>query len=218
MFINNGDNPWTISKYFIEFHCKKDIKYFMEKLENRIRQDGVIVGDNILKVSSFLNHQIDIEFLDEMAAEIVRLFGNKKITKVLTIESSGIAIACAVARILKVPAVFCKKNKTSNVPEDVYAVEIHSFTHNKDYNVIVSRQFIDKGDSVLVVDDFLANGCALEGLAQLIENAGADFAGAGICIEKGFQGGGDRLRSKGLDIKSLAIIEKMSEDGIVFRQ
>lgn len=189
----------------------------MEKLESRIRKDGIVLGGNILKVSSFLNHQIDVELLDEMAAEIIRLFEGKKITKVLTIESSGIAIACAVARILKVPAVFCKKSKSSNVSEDVYSVTIHSFTHNKDFNVIVSKQFVSKDDSILVVDDFLANGCALEGLISLIKDAGAEFIGAGICIEKGFQGGGDRLREKGLDIQSLAIVESMGEDGIKFR-
>ena len=189
----------------------------MEKLKNRIREDGIVLDGNILKVSSFLNHQIDVALLDDMAAEIIRLFKGKNITKVLTIESSGIAIACAVARILKVPAVFCKKNKSSNVPEDVHCVKIHSFTHNKDFNVIVSKQFISNEDSILVVDDFLANGCALEGLAALIEAAGAEFVGAGICIEKGFQGGGDRLREKGLNIQSLAIVESMDEDGIKFR-
>jgi len=181
----------------------------MEQLEKKIREEGKVLEGNILKVSGFLNHQIDVEFLDQMAAEIVRLFAGKKITRVLTIEASGIAIACAVARLLKVPAVFCKKEKTSNVPEGVYSVEIHSFTHNKDYNVIVSKEYIEKGDSVIIVDDFLANGCALEGLAALIEQAGAEVVGAGICIEKGFQHGGDRLREKGMDIQSLAIVEKM---------
>lgn len=181
----------------------------MEQLEKKIKEEGKVLEGNILKVSGFLNHQIDVEFLDEMAAEIARLFAGKKITRVLTIEASGIAIACAVARVLKVPAVFCKKEKTSNVPEGVYSVEIHSFTHNKDYNVIVSKEFIEKGDSVIVVDDFLANGCALEGLAALIKQAGAEFVGAGICIEKGFQGGGDRLRQQGMNIQSLAIVEKM---------
>ncbi|MCR4743314.1 MAG: xanthine phosphoribosyltransferase [Treponema sp.] len=189
----------------------------MEKLKNRILQDGLVVGDKILKVSSFLNHQIDVQFLDEIAEEIVKSFSKKEITRVLTIEASGIAIACAVARILKVPAVFCKKDKTSNVPEDVYSVQIHSFTHNQDYNVIVSKEFIEKGDKVLIVDDFLANGCAIEGLASLIELAGAQVVGAGIVIEKGFQGGGDRLREKGIDVQSMAIVEKMCSKGIEFR-
>lgn len=190
----------------------------MENLKNRINKDGKVLPGNILKVSSFLNHQIDIEFLDSLAEEIVRRFSGTKINKVMTVESSGIAIACSVARLLKVPAVFCKKNKSSNVPEDVYSTVIHSFTHGKDYTVVVSKEFLNKGDSILVVDDFLANGCALEGLISLITDAGADFAGAGIIIEKGFQGGGDKLRAKGLKIESLAIVEKMSpEEGVIFR-
>ena len=190
----------------------------MENLKNRINKDGKVLPGNILKVSSFLNHQIDIEFLDSLAEEIVRRFSGTKINKVMTVESSGIAIACSVARLLKVPAVFCKKNKSSNVPEDVYSTVIHSFTHGKDYTVVVSKEFLNKGDSILVVDDFLANGCALEGLISLITDAGADFAGAGIIIEKGYQGGGDKLRAKGFKIESLAIVEKMSpEEGVIFR-
>lgn len=190
----------------------------MENLKNRINKDGKVLPGNILKVSSFLNHQIDIEFLDSLAEEIIRRFSGTKINKVMTVESSGIAIACSVARLLKVPAVFCKKNKSSNVPEDVYSTVIHSFTHGKDYTVVVSKEFLNKGDSVLVVDDFLANGCALEGLISLITDAGAEFAGAGIIIEKGFQGGGDKLRAKGLKIESLAIVERMSpEEGVIFR-
>ena len=190
----------------------------MENLKNRINKDGKVLPGNILKVSSFLNHQIDIEFLDSLAEEIIRRFSGTKINKVMTVESSGIAIACSVARLLKVPAVFCKKNKSSNVPEDVYSTVIHSFTHGKDYTVVVSKEFLNKGDSVLVVDDFLANGCALEGLISLITDAGAEFAGAGIIIEKGFQGGGDKLREKGLKIESLAIVERMSpEEGVIFR-
>ena len=190
----------------------------MENLKNRINKDGKVLPGNILKVSSFLNHQIDIEFLDSLAEEIIRRFSGTKINKVMTVESSGIAIACSVARLLKVPAVFCKKNKSSNVPEDVFSTVIHSFTHGKDYTVVVSKEFLNKGDSVLVVDDFLANGCALEGLISLIADAGADFAGAGIIIEKGYQGGGDKLRAKGLKIESLAIVERMSpEEGVIFR-
>ena len=190
----------------------------MENLKNRINKDGKVLPGNILKVSSFLNHQIDIEFLDSLAEEIIRRLSGTKINKVMTVESSGIAIACSVARLLKVPAVFCKKNKSSNVPEDVYSTVIHSFTHGKDYTVVVSKEFLNKGDSVLVVDDFLANGCALEGLISLITDAGAEFAGAGIIIEKGFQGGGDKLRAKGLKIESLAIVERMSpEEGVIFR-
>lgn len=190
----------------------------MEQLKQRIRRDGKILGSDILKVSSFLNHRIDIIFLDEMAAELCRRFEGQRIDKVLTIEASGIAIACAVARILKVPVVFCKKSASSTVSDDVYSVKIHSFTHNNENNVVVSKDFISKGENILVVDDFLANGCALEGLFSLIEQGGAVAVGAGIVIEKGFQKGGDRLRENGRRIESLAIIDSMSEkDGIKFR-
>ena len=190
----------------------------MEQLKQRIRRDGKILGSDILKVSSFLNHRIDIVFLDEMAAELCRRFEGQRIDKVLTIEASGIAIACAVARILKVPVVFCKKSASSTVSDDVYSVKIHSFTHNNENNVVVSKDFISKGENILVVDDFLANGCALEGLFSLIEQGGAVAVGAGIVIEKGFQKGGDRLRENGRRIESLAIIDSMSEkDGIKFR-
>ena len=190
----------------------------MEQLKQRIRRDGKILGSDILKVSSFLNHRIDIIFLDEMSAELCRRFEGQRIDKVLTIEASGIAIACAVARILKVPVVFCKKSASSTVSDDVYSVKIHSFTHNNENNVVVSKDFISKGENILVVDDFLANGCALEGLFSLIEQGGAVAVGAGIVIEKGFQKGGDRLRENGRRIESLAIIDSMSEkDGIKFR-
>ena len=190
----------------------------MEQLKQRIRRDGKILGSDILKVSSFLNHRIDIIFLDEMAAELCRRFEGQRIDKVLTIEASGIAIACAVARILKVPVGFCKKSASSTVSDDVYSVKIHSFTHNNENNVVVSKDFISKGENILVVDDFLANGCALEGLFSLIEQGGAVAVGAGIVIEKGFQKGGDRHRENGRRIESLAIIDSMSEkDGIKFR-
>ncbi len=191
----------------------------MVELENKIRAEGKVLPGNILKVSSFLNHQIDVAFLDKMAAEFVRLFSDCKINKVLTIESSGISIACAVARILKVPVVFCKKTLSTNVNEDVFSTPIHSFTHGKDYNVIVSKDFVKKGDSILIVDDFLANGCALHGLANLVREAGADLVGAGICIEKGFQEGGKKLRESGMRVESLAIIESMSaENGVTFKK
>ena len=190
----------------------------MEQLKQRIRREGKILGSDILKVSSFLNHRIDILFLDEMAAELCRRFEGQRIDKVLTIEASGIAIACAVARILKVPVDFCKKSASATVSDDVYSVKIHSFTHNNENNVIVSKDFISKGENILVVDDFLANGCALEGLFSLIEQGGAVAVGAGIVIEKGYQKGGDKLRENGRRIESLAIIDSMSEkDGIKFR-
>lgn len=193
------------------------VKCFMEQLKQRIVSDGRVLPGNILKVSSFLNHQIDVDLLDAMGEEFVRLFAGGKVTKILTIEASGIAIACSAARAFHVPVVFCKKNRSSNVPEDVYSVTVHSYTHGNDNTVIVSKEFINKDDSVLIIDDFLANGAALEGLVSLVNAAGAKVVGAGIAIEKGFQDGGKRLREQGLHVESLAIIESMSpEKGITF--
>ncbi|MBQ0165819.1 MAG: xanthine phosphoribosyltransferase [Treponema sp.] len=189
----------------------------MEQLKSRIATDGRVLPGNILKVSSFLNHQIDIDLLDAMGEEFARLFSDQKITKIVTIESSGIAVACSAARAFHVPVVFCKKNRSSNVPEDVYSSVIHSYTHGTDNTVIVSKEFISKDDSILIIDDFLANGAALEGLVSMLRQAGATVVGAGIAIEKGFQDGGKRLRKAGLRIESLAIIESMSpETGVVF--
>lgn len=193
------------------------VKYFMEQLQKRIVSDGRVLPGNILMVSSFLNHQIDVDLLDDMGEEFVRLFAGEKVTKILTIEASGIAIACSAARAFHVPVVFCKKNRSSNVPEDVYSVTVHSYTHGNDNTVIVSKEFINKDDSILIIDDFLANGAALEGLVALVKAAGAKVVGAGIAIEKGFQEGGKRLRKQGLHVESLAIIESMSpEKGITF--
>lgn len=190
----------------------------MVQLEERIRKDGRVLSKDILKVSSFLNHQIDVQLLDDMAEEFARIFSDTKITKVLTIESSGIAIACAVARVLKVPVVFCKKTLTTNINDDVFSTPIHSFTHGRDYNVIVTKDFVRPEDHILIVDDFLANGCALEGLANLVRAAGATLVGAGIAIEKGFQDGGNKLRSSGMRVESLAIVDAMDPvDGISFR-
>lgn len=190
----------------------------MVQLEERIRKDGRVLSKDILKVSSFLNHQIDVQLLDDMAEEFARIFSDTKITKVLTIESSGIAIACAVARVLKVPVVFCKKTLTTNINDDVFSTPIHSFTHGRDYNVIVTKDFVRPEDHILIVDDFLANGCALEGLANLVRAAGATLVGAGIAIEKGFQNGGNKLRSSGMRVESLAIVDAMDPvDGITFR-
>ncbi len=190
----------------------------MVQLEERIRKDGRVLSKDILKVSSFLNHQIDVQLLDDMAEEFARIFSDTKITKVLTIESSGIAIACAVARVLKVPVVFCKKTLTTNINDDVFSTPIHSFTHGRDYNVIVTKDFVRPEDHILIVDDFLANGCALEGLADLVRAAGATLVGAGIAIEKGFQDGGNKLRSSGMRVESLAIVDAMDPvDGITFR-
>lgn len=189
----------------------------MEQLKQRIVSDGRVLPGNILKVSSFLNHQIDVDLLDAMGGEFARLFAGERITKIVTIEASGIAIACSAARTFHVPVVFCKKSRSSNVPEDVYSAVVHSYTHGNDNTVIVSKEFINKDDSILIIDDFLANGAALEGLVSLINAAGAKVVGAGIAIEKGFQDGGKRLRAQGLHIESLAIIESMSpETGVVF--
>lgn len=190
----------------------------MELLEQRIIKDGEVLPGNILKVSGFLNHQIDISLLDAMGAEFKRLFKDKEVTKVVTIESSGIAIAYPVAREFGVPLVFAKKHQSKNVNEDVYKTVVYSFTHGQDYTVVVSKKFIKPGDKVLIVDDFLANGKALEGLIDIIEQAGATVQGMCIAIEKGFQKGGDSLREKGYQVESLAIVDKMTDDGkIEFR-
>ncbi len=190
----------------------------MELLEERIRKDGQVLPGNILKVSSFLNHQIDVSLLDELGKEFARLYKGSPVTKILTIESSGIAVACSVARVFGVPVVFAKKHQSSNVNEDVYVTSVWSFTHSCNYNVVVSKKYLDKKDNVLLIDDFLANGSALAGLIDLAEKAGAKVSGAGIVIEKGFQDGGAKLRAKGYRIESLAIIESMDNEGnITFR-
>lgn len=191
----------------------------MNFIEERILKDGVIKPGNVLKVDSFLNHQIDVQLLDEIAAEFARRFSGSKITKVLTIETSGVAIACAVARLYGVPAVFAKKAKSINLDGEMYVAEVESFTHKKTNQVIVSKKYLSNEDHVLIVDDFLANGCALQGLISLVDAAGAEVVGCGIVIEKGFQEGGHRIRNLGFHLESLAIIESMdSETGtITFR-
>ena len=191
----------------------------MELLEQRILKDGEVLPGNILKVSGFLNHQIDISLIDAMGAEFKRLFKDTQVDKVVTIESSGIAIAYPVAREFGVPLVFAKKHQSSNVNEDVYKTTVYSYTHAQNYTVVVSKKYIKPGDKVLIVDDFLANGKALEGLIDIIEQAGATVQGMCIAIEKGFQNGGDKLREKGYKVESLAIIDKMTDDGkIIFRK
>lgn len=191
---------------------------FMELLKERIRKDGIVRDGDILKVDSFLNHQMDISLFQEIGKEFKRRFEGSEINKILTIESSGIGIACIVSQYFGVPVVFAKKSKTKNIAGDVYLGRVKSFTHGKIYDVMVSKDFLGKGDKVLVIDDFLANGCALLGLSHIIEESGAELVGAGIVIEKGFQRGGDLLRSKGMRIESLAIIDSMSvEGGVVFR-
>ena len=192
----------------------------MNCVEERILHDGVIKHGNVLKVDSFLNHQIDVALLDEVAREFKRRFADAPVTKVLTIETSGIAIACAVAREFGVPVVFAKKAKTVNLDGEMYVAEVESFTHKKTNNVIVAKKFLNQHDRVLIVDDFLANGCALQGLISIVDSAGAEVVGCGIVIEKGFQEGGYRIRNLGFRLESLAIIESMdAETGeIVFRQ
>jgi len=190
----------------------------MDLLKERIRKDGQVLAGNILKVGSFLNHQIDIDMLDKIGEEFVRLYAGYPVNKILTIEASGIAIACSIARILRVPVVFAKKRKSGNVNEECYFSSVYSFTNAKNYNVMVSKQYLSDKDNLLLVDAFLANGSALSGLVDIANQSGAKIIGACIVIEKGFQDGGQRLRDKGLRIESLAIIDSMSEEkGIVFR-
>ena len=191
----------------------------MKLLEDRIRQDGKIRSGGVLKVDSFLNHQIDVKLYAEIGKEFHRLFGDCGVTKILTIEASGIGIACVAAQFFHCPVIFAKKNKTKNIAGDVYTSKVESFTHGRVYDIIVAKEFLGKGDRVLLIDDFLANGMALEGLAELVQLSGAELVGAGIVIEKGFQQGGDLLRSQGIRIESLAIIDSMNEKTgeIVFR-
>lgn len=190
----------------------------MEALKKRIRKDGIVREGNVLKVDSFLNHQLDIALFEQMGAEFKRRFENDQVTKILTIEASGIAIACIAARYFNVPVVFAKKTQTKNIAGDVYTSKVESFTHGKVYDIIVSKDFLKPEDRVLIIDDFLANGKALIGLMQLIEDAGATLVGAGIAIEKGFQEGGKLIRDKGVKLESLAIVEAMSvENGVTFR-
>ena len=191
----------------------------MELLEKRIIQDGEILPGNILKVSNFLNHQIDVNLMEQLGEEFFRLYKDSNVTKVLTIESSGIAVGYAVARKFGVPLVFAKKHKSSNVNEGVYSSKVWSFTHNQAYTVVVSKKYISKGDKILIVDDFLANGNALKGLIEIVEQAEARVSGICIAIEKCFQNGGNLIRSAGYRVESLAAVEKMTDDGkIIFRK
>ncbi len=184
----------------------------MNFLEERIIKDGIVKPGNVLKVDSFLNHQMDVELIDKIGEEFYRRFGHKKVTKVLTIEASGIAIACAVARCFKVPVVFAKKSKSINIDGDVFVAQVESFTHKTKNNVIVSKKFLNRDDHVLIIDDFLANGCALQGLISITESAGAMVEGLGIVIEKGFQIGGRVIRNLGYHLESLAIVESMDDE------
>lgn len=184
----------------------------MELLEERIRRDGVVKSEGVLKVDGFLNHQMDINLFNEMGKELKRLFADAPINKILTIEASGIGIAAVVAQHFNVPVVFAKKSQSINLDGDVYSTKIQSFTHQRIYDVIVSKKFLNADDRVLLIDDFLANGCALNGLIDLVEEAGATVEGIGIAVEKGFQPGGDDLRSRGYHLESLAIVQSMNPE------
>ena len=189
----------------------------MQLLEERILKDGKVFPGNVLKVDSFLNHQVDVELMNEIGKEFYRLFKDENITKILTIEASGIGIACLAAQYFGVPVVFAKKTKTINIYSDTYNATVHSYTHKKDYDIVVSKEFLSKEDNVLIIDDFLAKGSALTALLMLIEKAGAKTAGAGIVIEKAYQGGGNLVRDMGIRVESLAKIKSISKkDGIVF--
>ena len=192
----------------------------MKLLEDRIRKDGVVKEGNVLKVDRFLNHQMDIELFQEIGKEFKRRFANENVNKILTLEASGIGIACVAAESFHVPVVFAKKNQTKNIAGEVYRTQVESFTHGRIYDIIVSKEFLGKGDRVLLIDDFLANGKALEGLAQLVQDSGAELVGAGIVIEKGFQRGGDVIRAKGIHLESLAIVDGMNDKTgeIIFRE
>lgn len=191
----------------------------MKLLEERIIKDGLVKRGNVLKVDSFLNHQMDIALFQEMGKEWKRLFAEVPVDRILTIEASGIGIAAVAAQYFNVPVVFAKKAQSINLDGSVYSTKIQSFTHQRVYDVIVSRKYLSAGDNVLIIDDFLANGCAVEGLLEIVEMAGAKLSGVGIAIEKGFQDGGKRLRERGIKLESLAIIDSMdAESGrICFR-
>ena len=192
----------------------------MNCLEERILRDGVVKAGNVLKVDSFLNHQMDIGLMNEIGKEFYRRFQGKPINKILTIEASGIAIAYAVAQQFHVPVLFAKKSKSINIAGDTYVAEVESFTHKNRNTVVVSKQFLNEEDHVLIIDDFLANGCALQGLISIVDQAGASVEGIGIAVEKGFQMGGQIIRNLGYQLESLAIVESMNHETgeIVFRQ
>lgn len=192
----------------------------MNFLEERILSDGMVKEGNVLKVDSFLNHQMDIGLFDQMGAEFKRRFADTPVTKILTIEASGIGIACLAARHFQVPVIFAKKSKSINLEGDMYVAEVESFTHKCKNNVIVAQKFLNPQDHILIIDDFLANGCALQGLIQIVQMAGAVVSGIGIAVEKGFQPGGQIIRNLGFQLESLAIVESMdAETGVItFRE
>lgn len=191
----------------------------MELLEERIKKDGIVKAGNVLKVDSFINHQIDIKLMNEIGKEFKRIFSDVEINKILTVEASGIAAAAIVAQYFDVPVVFAKKSQSINIDGSVYSTKIESFTHKRVYDVIVSKKYLSPEDKILVIDDFLANGCAVDGLIDIINESGATLCGVGILIEKGFQEGGKRLRERGVRVESLAIVDAMNDETgeIIFR-
>ena len=191
----------------------------MQFLEDRIKKDGIVKAGNVLKVDSFLNHQIDVELMDMLGSEFKKYFYQKKITKILTIEASGIGIACLTARYFQVPVLFAKKTQTVVQDDDKYSSQVYSYTHKCSNNIFISKKYMNSSDHVLIIDDFLANGAACMGLIDIVKQAGATLEGVGICVEKGFQDGGKKLRDMGIDVQSLAIVESMDPDtgNIVFR-
>lgn len=190
----------------------------MHSLEQKILREGSVLEGDVLKVGSFLNQQLDVDFLIEMGKEIDCIYKNDGVTKLLTVESSGIAVAVAAGAIMHLPVVFAKKNKSANVSGEVYSANVHSYTHNKDYDIVVAREYLCANDKIVIIDDFLANGKALEGLIDIVNQSGATLVGATCAIEKGFQGGGDRLREQGVRVESLAVIDKMDTQKIIFRR
>lgn len=190
----------------------------MKALEEKILREGTVLEGHILKVGSFLNQQLDVDFLMEMGEEIKKIYSDTKVTKLLTIESSGIAVAVAAGAVMHVPVVFAKKNKSANVSGDLFSTVVHSYTHNTDYTVVVAKDYLMPEDKIVIIDDFLANGKALEGLIDIVKQSGAELIGATCAIEKGFQKGGDSLREQGYRIESLAIIDEMSPSAIEFRE
>ena len=188
----------------------------MELLKQRIQRDGLVKPGNVLKVDSFLNHQMDISLFEEIGREFQRRFAQDGVTKILTIEASGIGIACIAARYFKVPVLFAKKSQSKNIDGEVFTSRVESFTHGRVYDILVSKKYLHPGDRVLIIDDFLAKGSALEGLCKLVEDSGATLVGAGIVIEKGFQGGGALIRGRGVRVESLARVKSMGQGRIEF--
>ena len=189
----------------------------MKLLEDRILRDGIVKPGNILKVDSFINHQMDISFINELGREFKRRFSHNRITKILTIEASGIGIACIAAQYFGVPVIFTKKAQSLNLDGEMYIAKVESFTHKRVYDVILSKKFLTEQDHVLLIDDFLANGCALMGLMDIVKQSGAVLEGAGVVIEKGFQKGGQMIRDMGVHLESLAIVDAMTDDSLTFR-